>query len=211
MTKPIHSIKNKFFVSLVALIVYCQAADAQVTINGPVCVVPGVTYQYVLSGNWNELSWMRICIDGGVLASGGHCLPDSSVHSSIFVTWKDTTFHKLQLNSSSGSLALHLTATSDLTGGLVHDSDKVKFINPSLSSYTFRCQPAVGGACNPAYQYQWQRSENGVHWVNVEGANGHDLNFSGTVSVNTFFRRITNETNGGLTAYSDWALLAVPF
>ena len=192
------------------LLILFLMGQSQVTVTGPICVVPGTTYQYLLSGKWEERSWARICVSGGVIAGGNNCT-DSTVRSSLLVTWTDTANLQLSIQSSLGGFVLRPAVTADLLGGEIEDSDKVQMADTVSRTYLIRCGAAKGGSCQPQYLYQWQRSEDGLHWENIEGASYRDLSFTGTIKVNTFFRRITNESASGMTAYSDWALLEVTF
>lgn len=192
------------------LLMLVLMGQSQVTVTGPICVVPGTTYQYVLSGKWETKSWMRVCVSGGIINQGNSCT-DSAVRSSVFITWTDTANLQLSIQSSSGSLFLRPAATKDLQGGMIDDSDKMQVADTGSRTYLIRCEGARGGSCVPQYLYQWQRSEDGLHWQNIEGGIDRNLSFTGTIKVNTFFRRVTNESASGMTAYSDCALLEVQF
>jgi hypothetical protein len=154
---------------------------------------------------------MKLCVRGGVLEGGQQCNVSGKIINNFFVTWSDTSYHRLELTSSLGNLNLELKSTFELKGGEINESDKIRICDSTVTNYTFRCAPAKGGSCDPMYTYQWQRSENGLNWTIISGADKKDLKFAGTIKVNTYFRRVTTESGSNMIAYSDHALLAVAF
>jgi hypothetical protein len=211
MIKQLYKTKKTLLFVLIALATMGKSPKAQVSVSGPLCVIPGITYQYIITGNWNSSSTMKVCIKGGLLSTGDTCTPGSTIASSVFVVWSNNGPHKLKVTSSSGNMNVTVQRTRELKGGLIHNSDRAQLFNSTVSNYTFRCEAANGGSCNPNYSYQWQRSEDGLNWTNITGANGKDLQFSGNILVNTLFRRVTTETNSNSLAYSDIGTLVIPF
>ena len=202
--------KIRFVVMLGTLSVFCKV-NAQVSVSGPQCIIPGNPCQYIITGNWISDSWMKLCVRGGKLEGGQQCNVSGKIMNTILITWSDTSYHRLELTSSLGNVNLELKSTSELKGGEINESDKIKICNSAVTNYTFRCAPSKGGSCDPRYSYQWQRSENGLNWSTISGASKKDLKFTGTVKVNTYFRRVTTESGSNTIAYSDHALLAVTF
>jgi hypothetical protein len=184
---------------------------AQTSISGPDCIIPGTTYQYMINGNWDSNSSMRVCVTGGKLSTGSNCSPQNAVTYMVFVIWNDSVNRKIEVASSSGNASLVVSGTTELSGGQVVGNDQVQTYNKNQAEYIFHCKDSRGGSCTPTYDYQWQRSDNGLNWINIEGAKGKDLFFSGNILCNTFFRRVTNETRSNSIAYSDQAILAVNF
>jgi hypothetical protein len=129
----------------------------------------------------------------------------------VFVVWSDTGYHKLEIISSSGNMNVIVQHTTELKGGQIFDSDKSQIYDSTIASYIFRSEEASGGSCTPVYSYQWQKSEDGLNWTNIIGAIGKDLLFSGNILVNTFFRRVTTETNSNTLAYSNLGMLVILF
>lgn len=196
----------------ILLVLISVNGNAQVSISGPGCVIPGITYQYVINGNWNSNSSMSACVTGGSLAEGGSCKSSAgSVYTTVSVIWNDTAVMRLEIQSSAGNATLLAKRTDDLSGGTIIDDDKVKVFDSTITTYGFHCDSASGGACVPNYQYQWQRSDNELNWTNITGATGKDLVFTGSVLVNTYFRRVTTESGSRTIAYSDHALLVKEF
>lgn len=211
----IQSQKFKALIRITLLILLAvgsaEWSGAQVSVSGATCIVPGLPYQYNILANWSNTSTMRLCITGGTLSSGDTCTPSGSRPTFVIVTWRDSGVHKLDVVSSEGNLSVTMTATSNLDGGVVYEGDKVFVYDSAVASYRFRCTAPMGGSCTPVYKYQWQRSENGLNWVDISGAVQEELLFTGQVRVNTYFRRVTNEAGSQTIAYSDQALLAVQF
>jgi hypothetical protein len=202
--------KKRFVVMLGTLSVFYNV-NAQVSISGPQCIIPGNPYQYIIAGKWVSDSWMKLCVRGGKLEGGQQCSVSGKIINTFFITWSDSSYHGLELISSLGNVKLELKSTSELKGGEINQSDKIRICESGVTNYTFRCAPAKGGSCEPKYSYQWQRSENGLNWTIISSADKKDLKFTGTVKVNTYFRRVTTESGSNMIAYSDHALLAVTF
>lgn len=211
MRKQFNTIKKNLLLLSIAFTAFGNSIKAQVSVSGPQCIIQGITYQYTINGNWNNSSTVKVCLTGGRLLSGEKCSPDSMKATSVFVVWSDTSYRKLDVTSSSGNTSIIVLATTDLKGGGINESDRVKVYDSTVNSYTFHCQVASGGSCTPVYSYQWQKSEDALNWTNISSATGKDLHFSGSIIVNTFFRRVTMETNSNTVAYSDTGILAVPF
>lgn len=210
MKKQFYQVKKVLLLLFVAFAATDNNLQGQVSVVGPVCVMPGITYHYTITGNRDAASTMRICITGGILNTGQTCTPDSAIINSVFVIWDDTGSHKLEVTSSVGNVSLSVMHTNVLQGGSINASDKSKVYDSTVATYTFHCGLPNGGSCSPNYMYQWQKSTNGMGWVNISGSTGQDLQFSGSISRNTFFRRITTETKSNTIAYSDWATLSIP-
>ena len=185
---------------------------AQPEIKGPGCIIPGTTYQYMITGQWDSTSNTRICITGGVLSGGDHCVSIVTSPSMVLLVWNDSAAErKIDVSSDLGNVSMEIIGTTDLAGGVIDDTDEVQILNPDQAIYTFHCAVPTGGSCDPNYIYQWQSSPNQFDWTDIQGANGKDLQFSGTISVTTYFRRVTTETNSNILAYSDSGQLLITY
>jgi hypothetical protein len=199
------------YIFLIILFAISGPLQSQVSVSGPICIVPGLPYQYVLTAKQDTKSRMRVCVTGGILPNGRQCTVQDSIVTVINVTWKDTTSHRLEIMSSSGNVNLRLKATTSLQGGFLNETDRVQIADTASKIFVFRCTDATGGACKRRYAYQWQQSIDGLNWKDIKGATSKDLSFKGEVKVNTYFRRITNEANSNMTAYSEAGLLIAVF
>lgn len=199
------------WVALLLILGASYGSTAQPTISGPQCILPGTTYHYIITGNWNSLSTVTVCVTGGKLVSGSACSPANGIAGQVFVVWKDTSFRKVDVSGSAGNASLLVTGTTNLNGGKIQDTDRVQIYVANTTLYTFHCSDAQGGSCSPRYSYQWQRSNNALNWTDIPLAIGGSLQFSGTIMVNTFFRRVTFDARSTSIAYSDNAQLTVPF
>jgi hypothetical protein len=188
---------------------YCVA---QPGINGAACIMPGTTYQYLITGHWDSLSNTHLCIKGGILTSGDSCIFLKTSPSMVLVIWTDSVAdRKIAVTSDLGNASLMVTGTTELNGGLVDGSNKVNIFKADQLDYTFHCAVATGGSCDPNYTYQWQSSTNQLNWTNIQGATGKDLKYSGPITASTFFRRVTIETHSNIVAYSDAGQLMIVF
>jgi len=185
---------------------------AQSSISGPRCVTPGITYQYLIGGKPSASALIRVCITGGHLTSGSACSSMGATQNMVLVIWDSSaSSRKIALTSGSRTDSLVVMGTMDLRGGVVDDTDKVQSYSKVIGVYTFHCSQSIGGSCSPNYKYQWQSSDNGMNWRDIDGAVDKDLRFKGNISGSTYFRRITNELQSNSIAYSDWARLDIAY
>ncbi|MBI5373722.1 MAG: hypothetical protein HZA79_16980 [Sphingobacteriales bacterium] len=203
------SIAKRQVAGLAILLTLSLNLSSQVSITGPACVLPGNPYQYVLHGSWSENEPLQVCVLGGTFQNGGHCIAAGTKPSAVIVIWNDSAVMKLNLVSGSGNASIEVQATAVLTGGIINDSDLVKTYDQSIPEYLFRCGEASGGACNPIYSYQWQKSVDGLNWINIGGATAKDLVFRGNLKVSTQFRRMCMESGSNTITYSGTALLLI--
>jgi hypothetical protein len=202
--------RNIYFLSLL-LCTISAPLMAQVSVSGPICIVPGLPYQYIVSSKQDTKSKMRVCVSGGTFSNGRQCTTQDSIVSVINVIWKDTSSHKLEITSSTGNVSLRLEATTPLKGGLLHENDKVQLADLASKNFLFRCSEATGGACKHRYEYQWQQSIDGLNWRDIVGATSKDLRVKESVQVNTYFRRTATELNSNTTSCSEAGLLVALF
>jgi len=186
------------------------AASSQVQITGPDCVVPGTVYQYIITGNWDSSSTAHICITGGYVAG----TMDTSTSEQapppfILVTWNEGATGRLTLQSSQGTAQLDVQITDTLSGGTITDSCKSRTIPFNSIPPSVTCAMASGGACSPAYVYQWQISVDDVQWDDIDGATDPQLTLSTALQKTSYCRRRVTETISGSIGYSDAACFIV--
>jgi hypothetical protein len=187
-----------------------QHVLSQVTITGPFCILPGITYQYNIQGSWDSASTMQVCITGGVLIgsnSSSGCTTGNKVVSDVLVTWNNVNSGSLNISSNKGNTNLSVNIISPLNAGAIGGSVKSQMINTGTTPVSISCSVATGGACSPAYTYQWQESPNSVSWNDISGASSKDLKFSAAIIETKYYRRKTIETVSGTIAYSDVAMI----
>lgn len=184
---------------------------AQVTLSGPQCVIPGTVYQYDIKGARNDSSVVKVDIKGGVLTNGISASTDRVKVSTVFVIWKDTAYRHIEVQTKRGNAKLLVQGTVALNGGEIKADHSVRTYGSALTDYTFQCSLPTGGSCNPNYTYQWQKSEDGFMWTDLANANEKDLLFSGKLATDSYFRRVTIETQSNTVSYSDVGLLTVPY
>src|SRR5436190_18710260 len=113
MIKHVYKVK-KSLVPLLIVLASCNYLEAQVSVAGSVCIIPGLTYQYIFNYNQSSSPVLGVCITGGILSAGGTCTPSGTSPNSVFVVWKDTSYHRLELTSASGNISLTVQGTSDI-------------------------------------------------------------------------------------------------
>jgi hypothetical protein len=188
-------------------------ALAQPGINGPICVLPGVTYQYSFSntGSLGSTANMRVCITGGSIVSRDQirisdCIESEIAVANVLVMWDDTTTGAVRLAAATGNSTLTVNLTSILQPGILDSTTKNQSFTDTVTvPATIICSAAVGGSCSATYSYQWQRSSDILVWTDVEGATAQNLSFDAATTHTVYYRRKTVENNSGTIGYSDIA------
>lgn len=116
---------------------------------------------------------------------------------------------RIEISTGSGVFELPVKATTVLSGGQINDSDLMKINDGTVTSFLFRCSMPTGGNCNSNYQFQWQKSVNGLHWTNISGASEQNLSINEIIKVSTHFRRATIEIGSNTKVFSNSALILV--
>jgi hypothetical protein len=198
---------------LIWLIVFSGGleAAAQPTISGPACVMPGASYQYLISGKWDSVSTMQVCANGAViLGSTNSCTANGAPVAAVSVTWiAGVGTGSLSLSSTSGNTTLAVTVTSPLKGGVLDMVSQRQIVGFNIAPGDIHCGTDSGGACKPIYQHQWQWSPDALHWADITGATGQHLTGIGPQKLTIYYRRKTVETVSGDIAYSNFAVVFV--
>jgi hypothetical protein len=203
----------KIFIIISMFLAMGIKSAAQVTINGSTCVVPGTVYQYTISGSWDSVSTMQVCVTGGAFVDSGmgsKCTHKAYPLASVMVIWSTTTSSSLSIQSSLGNATLNVNVTSPLLAGTIDPLSKVQSFYDTLSTPSvIHCSLEKGGSCSPSYSYQWQESFDGLIWRDISGSTSQHLLFSNAVKQASFFRRKVTETTSNTIGYSDMAVVNV--
>jgi hypothetical protein len=188
------------------------SAVSQVTISGPTCVVAGTVYQYTISGTWDSLSTMQVCISSGAIAdsSGSNsCTVTGAPLATVLVIWSDSASNTgtISLTSSIGNTTLTINFAEPLITGSIDSAAQTQFVTVDSIPSSILCSLDTGGSCNPTFHYQWQQSADMGSWTDVTGANAQNLSFHSTMAQTTFFRRKVTETASGTIGYSNAAVV----
>jgi hypothetical protein len=193
----------------------CTPLLSQLSISGPACAVPGVTYQYSISntGKWAADATMKVCIEGGIIADEVQskrksCTETDAPLSSVLVIWNELSKASITVSSSAGSKTFSVTITEELQAGTINNKKQ----NLRDSVYTpsaIQCSAVRGGSCSPFYIYQWQQSPDALVWTDISDATGQDLSFILPQKQTSYYRRQVIEKNSGTIGYSDIAAVNV--
>lgn len=197
------------FYLLLGLQTFCQ-----VSVTGPECVVAGTVYQYKISGNWDSLSRMQVCISGGTIADStatNSCTATGAPLASVLVKWNDSLSNAGSINvaSSIGTSTLTVRFSHPLFPGSIDSLSKNQILSIDSIPSSIYCQPAAGGSCSPSFIYQWQQSADMVSWTDIGGAEQQNFSFSSSLPQTAFFRRKVTEAISGTIQYSDIATVNV--
>ena len=181
--------------------------NGQVKILGPECIVPGTEYQYIIDGNWPKESEITICVEGGVIApTDTTCYKGRSIQY-VRVIWNEAMNNsKISVTTPLEKGSLTIRPTRTLEGGKI-DSVKIRSFKLSAAPATVKCSEPKGGGCTPSYMYQWEQSEDNLHWKTIEEATAQNLAFKKPLNCTLFIRRKVSEKLSNSIAYSDVILL----
>ncbi len=167
------------------LLLFTSGAISQVTISGPLCLVPDVVYQFKITSAWDSASVMQICVNGGSIADSSisrNCSDTSAPLAAVLIVWNDLSNASLTVNSSKGNKTFAVNITSPLQPGSLDSASRVQTIyDTTTTPATIYCAVDSGGSCTPGYAYQWQRSADALVWTDVSGATGQNLSFTDEV------------------------------
>lgn len=191
-------------------------AVSQVTISGPTCVVAGTVYQYTISGNWDSLSTMQVCISSGTIAGlspSGSCTVTGAPLAAVLILWNDTASNtgSISLTSSIGNATLSIQFAEPLIPGSIDSASRLQIVAADSIPAAINCSVDTGGSCNPAYSYQWQQSPDMGSWTDMAGAIAQNLSFGSALAQTTFFRRKVTETVSGTIGYSNVAVVTITY
>jgi hypothetical protein len=193
------------------LMVPSMTSRAQsVSISGPNCVIAGPVYIYNIVGQWQAGSTVRVCVTGGTLVdSGATCAGGSGILSFVRVQWDSggQTSGSIAVTSSLGNTSLSVSLTKRLCGGRIDSSVAYQPLDTLTTPAVLTVSAPSGGACQPAYAYQWQQSADNVVWVNIAGATSAQFSFPGPLSYNGYFRRVVTDNAANVMAYSNVAVI----
>jgi hypothetical protein len=192
------------------------SAVSQVSISGPTCVVAGTMYQYTISGSWDSLSTMQVCIGSGTIAGSsdsGNCTTTGAPLGAVLVLWNDSASNTgtISLTSSIGNATLSVSFAEPLIPGSIDSASQSQIVAADSIPASINCSVDTGGSCSPSYFYQWQQSPDMGSWTDMTGANARNLSFSSALAQTTFFRRKVTETVSGTIGYSNVAVVALTY
>ena len=178
---------------------YCQ-----VTISGPTCATPGVSYQYQIYGPFDTSTVVQVCTVGGVIGNGSASCTSGTKLAYVMVVWNpNVSSANITVSSSAGNGNLNVSIFQMLNGGQILNTNKSQSIGYDSIPPTINCSSATGGGCSVNYSYQWQSSLNNVVWSNISGATNQNLQIHLNPLQTTFYRRMVTEKGTLTIGYSD--------
>ena len=208
--------KQKYFLSLLLLMVFdftmSLQSSGQVTISGPACVSEGATYLYEVRGEWDSSTIARICVSGGTLAEQADTCTSGLAFSYIKVIWTSGLAKGVITISFAGTeSSLTVNISKPLSGGFIDSSSKTQILDTLTVPSLIDCSPATGGNCFPDYSYQWQSSDDGTKWTDIEGATDAEVILKDALKTTMFYRRRATESGSGSIGYSDIATVFINY
>jgi hypothetical protein len=183
---------------------------SQISISGPTCAAPGVTYQYLISGAVDTGTTITVCVAGGIIGSGATACQSGTKISYVLVVWSGkSSSANITVTSSAGNGNLNVSVFNNLQGGQIDSLTNNQTIGYGSIPAQINCSAASGGACTMNYAYQWQSSLNNVMWADVPGVSGQNITVPSKLQQTTFFRRKVTETGTQTINYSNSATVFV--
>ena len=183
-----------------------------VSISGPQCVIAGPVYLYNINGQWQPGSKVRVCLTGGRLVdSASTCAGGSGILSFVRVSWDSNAQNSgtIAVTTSLGNCSFSVKMSKSLAGGVMDSGMAHQTVDTGTIPANLVASQPTGGACQPAYGFQWQQSPDNVIWKNIEGAGDAQLAFLRPLPQTTYFRRIVKDTAAQILAYSNVAVIFV--
>lgn len=192
-------------------LLFMSSGYSQVTITGPACVLPGIQYQYHIGGQLDSSTSVQVCVTGGVISgTSDTCITDTSLYQ-VLVTWNSDSITNGVITVTVGSAVQTLTVVGApaLSGGAIDSALKVQFVDSAAITPAITCSPAIGGACNASFLYQWQQSPDNLAWSDIDSATNENLSFSVQTQNTMYYRRRVLESTTGTIAFSDVAVVFI--
>lgn len=171
----------------------------QKALTGPVCVSPGVEYQYSLnilgSANW------KVCVSGGSIVGSNASCVEGSTSTRLNVVWAKNGLNGLTITGAV-SEKLAISVIDEFDAGLIEDSI-ISGHELSKKLPIIYCTNAKGGACSSSFIYNWEMSADQVLWINVVGEYGQNLAYKELVKETVYFRRKVTNTRSNTVGYSN--------
>jgi hypothetical protein len=201
--------KAKLFLSCLSVLVQLTLYS-QVSVSGPVCVLPGMGYQYAVPGVRDSGTVIKVCVTGGKMLGSSNNCQDSLSSSVVTIIWDSvSTAGSISIISSKGNSSLSVSITRPLYAGTILDT----LLSQSIDSFSLPqdllCTAPSGGGCQPEYRFQWQKSGDNLQWADIPGAEGINFHFPAPLTSTTYYRRKLTEANSETVVYSDAALIIV--
>lgn len=186
---------------------YTQAANAQVTVSGPSCVLAGLQCQYIIGGINTDSVNVRVCVTGGTIVGSDSTCTEGML-SFVRIIWTDSNYGNLSISSIQGNTSLDISVTHPLLPGTIDTVDISQVTDTVTVPHTIHCPEALNGNCNPNYQYQWQQFVLGSGWTDIVGGTMRDLIFTSPVTQTTYYRRKVTDS-GNTEGFSNEATVVV--
>lgn len=192
------------------LVFFCIKAHSQIKISGSECIVAGTEYQYEFYGKFDRQSEISVCVEGGLITANDNTCYTVRDSNHVRVIWNEgISKGKITVTSSSRTASFSVRPTRALQGGKIDTVSKIQHSFYTGISKTINCAVPKGGSCNSQFTYQWEHSDDNLHWAEIKGAVSQNLSFSPDSEKSFFLRRKVFESTSNSIAYSDVALIVV--
>ena len=200
--------KMKQAIYFFSLLVLHLKVLGQVPISGPICVLPGLEYQYHISGNLSTMTTTEWCIVGGtLLATDSSCTADSL--RLIRVKWNDVGSGSITFRASGHNVITNVNIAKVLNAGHIDSASRLQDAKKNQPPASITCSQPSGGNCLPNYTFQWQESSDGMEWSDISGAIFPHLQFSAKPKTTMYYRRKVIETKSNSVGLSNTALVLI--
>src|SRR5579864_1608623 len=195
---------------IASLLLATTMSHGQITVIGPQCALPGVSYQYIINGPMDSSTTVQACVTGGTVGDSSSTCQSGTMVSYVIVIWEGSTSNaNIAITSAAGNATYNVNVINSLQGGLIDSTTNNQSIGYDSLPSVINCSVASGGGCTVSYVYQWQQSIDNVAWVAIPGATGLNVSVGSVLTQTSYFRRMVTEMNSGAISYSDVAMVKV--
>jgi hypothetical protein len=178
------------------------------TIDGPTCVVPGVSYQYTVYGLSSTVT-RNWCVDAGYIPPGTTTTCRSGKMVTISVKFEaGYSSGSVSVSSTSGGASINVTIIGALNPGTLIGSGVSQSINYNTIPQSIYGVSASGASCSPIFTYSWESSPDQTNWTSIPNSNIAEFT-PGPLTQTTYFRRFVSESNSSSSGYSNVATVFV--
>jgi len=201
---------HRSFLLVLTLITFFTISNGQVSIEGPVCVIPDQEYQYNIFLEDKKEKAVEICVEGGIITSSNSACYNGMPVSYIRVTWSAGVRNTgISLTTAKGKKSIKVNVTTSLLPGAIDTVFQLTKKAEFARGKVINCSAAKGGNCDPKYEYQWEVSTDNNFWEEIKGQNDRDLSLERSIRGNYFVRRKVLEKKGQTIGYSNVCLVIV--
>lgn len=195
---------------VIVLILSGFVGYSQVTLSGPTCVTPGLTYLYYVKGDNDTAHAFKICVKGGLVDSVNTTCVEGKRLKFVKINWDPAaSTGVIEYSSLTSPVRLAVNIVQPLAPGILSANDVVQGTDSTKLPSVIHCSAASGGSCRPEYRYQWEQSPDNISWSTVSAGIAKDLTFTIPLRHTTYYRRKVKTADSDGVVYTQSAIVFI--